>query len=142
MFEKLTRHVTVANAVAFGALFVALGTTALGGTGSGDAKASKSTVWAVVSDNGKLVRGSGVVSTHHLFTNFGVQGSYEVDFNRKVSHCALSATLGRTNAADKDPDPGEIGVAYRNGKPKAMYVKTLDSSGIGADQGFHAIVVC
>ncbi len=98
-------------------------------------------LWAVVGANGSLVRGSRVVSTKHLFTP-GIQGSYQVVFNRNVTKCALIATLGRTNSAPLDPSPGEIGVAYRHGASKGVYVKTLDSNGTEADRSFHLAALC
>ncbi len=69
-------------------------------------------------------------------------GSYQVTFDRDVTSCALLATLGRTDVQNLDPDPGEIGTAYRNGNPDAVYVKTRDSTGTSADASFHLAVFC
>ena len=63
-------------------------------------------------------------------------------FNRRVTDCALEATIGRTNSAAFDPAAGEIGVAYRHGDSRAVYVKTRDSSGGERDQSFHLVVLC
>jgi hypothetical protein len=96
----------------------------------------------VVSANGHLVRDKGAVSAKRLFASGGIEGSYQVSFNRNVKRCGLIATIGRTNSANRDPDPGEIGVAYRNGKRKAVYVKTRDSDGLQANRSFHLAVLC
>ena len=56
------------------------------------------------------------MAAKQLFTP-NVRGSYQVKFNRRVTDCALEATIGRTNSAAFDPAAGEIGVAYRTGIP-------------------------
>ena len=104
----------------------------------GDA-ASK--LWAVVDTDGSLVRGSGGATSAQLFKPT-VDGSYEVDFGQDLTDCALIAALGRVDAADLDPAPGDIGVAYRNGNAQATYVKTFDSDGLEADQSFHLGAFC
>jgi hypothetical protein len=98
-------------------------------------------LWAVVGADGTLVRGSpGAVATK-LFAGV-TDGSYQVALGRNLSGCALLANIGRTDSADMDPDPGEIGTAYRNGVPNAVYVKTRDSAGASADRSFHVAVFC
>ncbi len=125
------------------AVFIALGGGAYAASGLPGLRAGKGakSLWAVVSANGNLVRRSRAVSAKHLFTP-DVQGSYQVVFNRKVTNCALIATLGRTNSAPLNPEAGEIGVAYRNKTPKGVYVKTRDSGGSDADRSFHLAVIC
>ena len=136
---NIRRHLTFANTIAAIALFVALGGGAVA------AIQSKSSApkprWAVVDTHGHLVRGSGAVSATQLFTP-NVRGSYQVKFNRRVTDCALEATIGRTNSAAAEPAAGEIGVAYRHGDSRAVYVKTRDSSGAPRDQSFHLVVLC
>jgi hypothetical protein len=100
-----------------------------------------SKLWAVVDTDGSLVRGSGGATSAQLFKPT-VDGAYEVDFGQDVTDCALIAALGRVDAADSNPAPGEIGVAYRNGNAQATFVKTLDSGGSEADQSFHLAVFC
>lgn len=97
--------------------------------------------WAVVGSDGSLVRGSAGATAGQLFKP-DTDGSYEVDFGSDVSQCSLLAGLGRTDAANLDPLPGEIGTAYRNGNPGAVYVKTRDSSGTSADRSFHLAAIC
>ena len=98
-------------------------------------------LWAVVAASGAEVRGSHVTAVTKLFSGV-TAGSYQVTFDRDVASCALLATLGRTDAQNLDPDPGEIGTAYRNGNPDAVYVKTRDSTGTSADASFHLAVFC
>ena len=107
----------------------------------GEAGEPAASYWAVVASDGSLVRGSAGATAGQLFKP-GTDGSYEVDFGSDASQCSLLAGLGRTDAADKDPDSGEIGTAYRNGNPGAVYVKTRDSSGTSADRSFHLAAIC
>ncbi len=137
--NRIRCHLTFANVMATIAVFIVLGGGAFAAIHS---RSSKSHVrWAVVNDNGKLVRGAGAVSAKQLFTP-ATRGSYQVTFNRRVKDCALTATIGRVNSANRDPNPGEIGVAYRHGNSKGVYVKTRDSDGTEADRSFHLAVVC
>jgi hypothetical protein len=137
--HRIRQHLTYANVLATIAVFIALGGGAVAAI---HFKSSRSHPrWAVVNDNGTLVRGSGAVSAKQLFTP-GTRGSYQVTFNRRVKGCALTATIGRVNSASFNPAPGEIGVAYRHGNSKSVYVKTRDSSGSEADRSFHLSVLC
>ena len=137
--RHVRRHITYANVLATIAVFIALGGGAVAAIQSKSAKSHPR--WAVVNAQGDLVRGKGAVSAKQLFTP-GVSGSYQVTFNRRITDCGFSATIGRVNSADRDPDPGEIGVAYRNGNARSVYVKTRDSDGFGADRSFHLSVLC
>jgi hypothetical protein len=117
-------------------------TGAAGSPGAAGAPGQPATaLWAVVDASGALVHGSHVTAAAKLFTGT-VAGAYEVTFDRDVSSCALLATLGRTDAANANPAPGEIGTAYRNGNPAAVFVKTLNSAGVEADGSFHLAVFC
>ncbi|MFN8161695.1 MAG: hypothetical protein U0R52_11705 [Solirubrobacterales bacterium] len=94
--------------IAAAAVFIALGGGAVAATTSG----SRTVRWAVVRADGALARSSsGVVSSTRLFSA-AVRGSYQVNFDSDVRRCGLVATLGRTNSAPMDPEPGEVGVAY------------------------------
>ena len=97
-------------------------------------------LWAVVGSDGSLVRGTPGATAAQLFKP--INGAYEVAFGTDVTECVLIATLGRTDAQDANPDPGEIGTAYRNGDPDAVFVKTYDSTGAAADRSFHLSVLC
>lgn len=117
-------------------------TGATGPTGPAGAPGQSATaLWAVVDVAGGLVHGSHVAATTKLFSGT-VAGAYQVTFDRDVTGCALIATLGRIDSQALNPDAGEIGTAYRNGSPDAVFVKTYDSTGTAADESFHLAVFC
>ncbi|HEY7152052.1 MAG TPA: hypothetical protein VH391_10260 [Solirubrobacterales bacterium] len=136
---RIRNHLTYANLMATIAVFIALGGGAIAAIHLKGSKARPR--WAVVDAHGHLVSDKGAVSAKQLFTP-NVHGSYQVTFNRNVKGCALEATIGRVNSANRDPDPGEIGVAYRNGHANSVYVKTRDSAGAEANRSFHLAVLC
>jgi hypothetical protein len=139
MVERLRGRLTYANVMATIAIFIALGGGAIAATRSKSRRSHPR--WAVVSAHGSLVRGGGAVKAKQLFTP-DTLGSYQVTFNRNVTGCGLIATIGRKNSANRNPTPGEIGVAYRNGSPRSVYVKTLASDGLQANRSFHLAVLC
>jgi hypothetical protein len=115
---------------------------AAGPTGPAGAPGQSATaLWAVVAIGGALVHGSHVTAVTKLFSGT-FAGAYQVTFDRDVTSCALLATLGRTDDQPVDPNPGEIGTAYRNGNADAVFVKTYDSAGAAADASFHLAVFC
>lgn len=69
-------------------------------------------------------------------------GSYEVDFNRDVSRCAYSATLGQPTAGFLGPATGFVGVEPRYGVPDGVFVQTSDSTAMGANESFYLEVFC
>jgi hypothetical protein len=80
------------------------GATGLQGP-KGEAGAPATNLFAVVSSDGKLIRGSGVTSTSQGETKEGV---YRVVFNRDVSACAFIATPAidaETNGDSTFPNP-------------------------------------
>jgi hypothetical protein len=97
-------------------------------------------LWAVVNSDGTLARGSGVVSVSKVDYD-GTIGSYEVIFNRDVSGCAYSGTLGGTNP-DGEFSFGEITVHPRNNNVNGVFIFTLDDSGTRADRYFQVAVIC
>lgn len=102
-----------------------------------DSSAFARPLFAVVNGDGSLARGAGVVSS----TAFGgVPGTYQVNFNRTVSTCAYTATIG--NAGAGNPSHGTIVTALRAGTTDAVFVETRDSAGALADRGFHLQVSC
>ena len=96
------------------------------------------TLWAVVSNKGALVRGgSATVSATALLE----PGAFEVVFDRNVSNCAYIATLGSTEAGSTFP--GMIAVATRLGNPDAVFVETFGEKGKSAlSESFHLAVFC
>lgn len=63
-----------------------------------------------------------------------------VVFNQEVSSCSFQASLGSVDS--QNPAVSDVGVALRDGNPDAVYVRTTNQKGIGADEGFHLEVVC
>ena len=97
--------------------------------------------WAVVSATGHLVRGSGAVNAFILKKHGkAYAGDYQVTFTTRVSGCSYEASVG--NTASGVPPLGDIGVATRGGNPNAVYVRTVNLKGFGADEAFHLEVLC
>lgn len=80
------------------------------------------TLWAVVTADGTLARGSNVVSTG---TTAG--GGYEVIFNRDVIACAYTATAN--SATGGVPATRFSGVASRNAAANGVHVRMWDAAG-------------
>jgi hypothetical protein len=97
------------------------------------------TGWAVVRVDGSLARGSGAVSSQQL----GVDGEYEVVFNRDVSGCAYVATAGEAGSFPPD-DAITFGVAGREGNPNAVFLIEYDAvlARDSYSSGFHLVVHC
>jgi hypothetical protein len=102
-------------------------TGAKGSTGSkgengikGETGLAATTLWAVVEEKGTLARGgSGTVSDTVVASNPS-KAWYEVLFNRNVSECAYSATIGFTDGL-----PAEVAVAASQVNPDAVLVETF-----------------
>lgn len=94
------------------------------------------TYFAVVANDGKLVRGLDVSSSQTLGTGF-----YEVIFKHDVTACAFVATLGTTNSLGTEPT-GQITVAGRYANNNGVFIATTDSNGISANRNFHLVVTC
>jgi len=92
--------------------------------------------FAVVGSDGVLDRGAGVTGASRLGT-----GSYQVAFDRDVSSCAWTATIG-TTAVGTVPSPGGITVVRDASDPHAVVVTTIDRHGALADSAFHMAVNC
>jgi hypothetical protein len=116
----------------------------------GDPGTPATALWAVVNADGTLARGSGVVSTAKLEIMAIVpdvgplamgDGSYEVIFERDVTACAYTATLGTAEFGDT-PLRGQIEVARRFMHADGVFVATSDDAGTDHDGGFHLAVFC
>jgi hypothetical protein len=93
----------------------------------------------VVNRDGSLARGRGAVSAAQL----GVDGEYEVLFDRDVSGCTYVASGGEATTFPPD-DAVVFTVAPREGNPNAVFVLEWDGI-LGIDSyssGFHLVVVC
>jgi hypothetical protein len=94
------------------------------------------TSWAVVNTNGNLVRDFGVNAAARV----GL-GLYRVIFNRNVTGCAYTATIGLAGRAGNPPS-GEISVSGIHNNPNGVLVATYTSTGANADRPFHLAVHC
>ena len=134
---------------------VAVGLTAFGGGTAGAAKSSANTSrsgastsasispsatvgdrYAVVDAAGTINRGKGVVSATNLAT-----GQYEVIFNRNITKCAFTATVG-SSAFSGIETTGEITTVGRVGTLNGVFLTTSDSTGAFSNRGFHLLVSC
>jgi hypothetical protein len=92
-------------------------------------------LWAVVTSNGTLIRGSSGTSASELAT-----GQYLVGLNRDVSGCAYSATIGSTSTGTAH---GSIDVASFSLSANGVTVDTFAPGGVTATpEPFHLMVVC
>jgi hypothetical protein len=92
------------------------------------------TPWAVVDFDGTLARGFHVTSTSRVGA-----GDYRVFFDRDVSDCAYTATIG-------DPDfyvfAGEISAARLFNNPNGVRVVAISNTEMLVDRPFHLAVHC
>lgn len=101
--------------------------------------AAPTPLWAVVNVDGTLARGSGAVSS---FAS-GVDGEYQVTFDRDVSQCAYVAGSGSADDFPAD-DALTFGVNIATGDPNSVWIIEYDAI-LGYDSysyGFHLIVQC
>lgn len=94
--------------------------------------------WAVVNRNATLARGKGAIAVTRGDT---ATGSYIVVFNKDVTRCLWTATIGLSGTVGVE-QPGEITTVRRFNNPRAVYVTTHNSSGVEADRSFHLFVGC
>ncbi len=92
-------------------------------------------IWAVVDQNGTLVRGSAAVNA----SNQSV-GNYLVYFNQDVQNCSFFGTVGTTSFGQAEP--GYITVAGAAINQNAVWVSTYNDSGANVAQAFHLSVEC
>ena len=92
-------------------------------------------LFAVVSDDGQLVRGQEATSAERLGT-----GLYHVNFNRNLSQCSW---VGQIGSGDATPVIyGEMSIFLQTGNPNGLFVQTASSGGVLADRHFHLMVHC
>jgi hypothetical protein len=120
-------------------ILTAILTVTLSSTSGAARSTTAATLTAVVNVDGSLARGRGAVSSSQL----GVDGQYEVVFNRDVSNCAYVVSGGEATTLPPD-DAVVFTVAPRDGNPNAVFVQEWDGV-LGRDSyssGFHLMVVC
>lgn len=88
-------------------------------------------LWAEVSSNGTLLKGSGTVSANALTT-----GTYQVIFNQSVKACTYQATLA------EEEEFGFVIVEPRGGNEAGVYVETTNTAATDANKRFDLAVFC
>jgi hypothetical protein len=118
-----------------GACSAASAIRAVGGGGTVTCQSVGTTVlWAVVTANGTIARSSGPVTVTHS------TGTYVLVFNRSVTNCAYSATVG---PAGTGIVKGDANVASLSGGADGVLVETFAPGGTtSANLPFHLIVAC
>jgi hypothetical protein len=105
----------------------------------GPAGASATALFAVVDENGVLLKGSGVTAVQRT-----TLGRYLVTFNRTVTDCAAIAGAGTRGTLDTDAiTPGLLSTSP-SGNQVALIAKKYEFSGHlqPEDVGFHLAVFC
>ena len=101
-----------------------------------DPAVAKQDRWAVINADGSIARGKGVVSATNLST-----GNYEVIFNKPVTPCLMSATIGLSGSSGTEL-PGFITTVGRVTDVNGVFVTTDDTAGASANRGFHLYIGC
>jgi hypothetical protein len=92
-------------------------------------------MWAVVDNNGTLIRNKGVASALKIGT-----GIYQVVFNQDVTNCSYQATVGGVGTSNTT---GQATVSQRSNVNAAVEVWTLNAAGTTfSDRPFHVAVFC
>ena len=102
---------------------------------AGPAGASATALWAVVDQNGTLIRNKGVASAQKLGT-----GDYQVVFNQDVTGCSYQATVGSPGTIQA---VGYAAVLQRINVAAGVEIRTVNATATAfADQPFHLAVFC
>jgi len=91
-------------------------------------------LWAVVGDDGTLLRGSGAMDA------FFSGNSYSVTFDTDVSACAYIATVGKVNSAYNPPD--EILAAHVSGRSGGSVFVGVSVNNSAVARAFSLVVLC
>jgi hypothetical protein len=103
----------------------------------------KTKLYAVVATTdttATLARGHNVVSVAKLSGPGG--GTYEVIFNRTVSGCAYTASVGTTTQGGSISTPVAITTATRAGNANGVFIFIHHTNGSTIDEPFHLTVKC
>ena len=93
--------------------------------------------FAVVNENGQLVRGRDISSVART-----AEGRYQVIFNADVRGCAYFATIGSETAAGP-PQNSQISVSSLGSNVNGVAVRTENGNNSSeANRPFHLIVMC
>jgi hypothetical protein len=94
--------------------------------------------WAVLTDEGVLVRSSGGVVASRI--NGGDLGRYQIDFNRDITLCAWSATVGSVTTGTAQGQAGTGLLAATNDTVRVNVVNS--STGDPVNRPIHVVVTC
>lgn len=104
-----------------------------GATGpAGPAGPPAAKYFAALNAAGAIVRGNATTGGHGSSA-----GTYSVGFAQSVSACAVSATLGSTDATAVPP--GRVTTSEENGQ---VVVRTFDQAGTPLDLPFQLLLAC
>jgi hypothetical protein len=92
---------------------------------------------AVINADGTIARGKGVVSVTHT----AGAGSYIVFFNKDVTNCVFTATIGLSGSSGTSAR-GFITTVGAAAGADGVFVTTDDTAGNPAERGFHLYVGC
>jgi hypothetical protein len=93
-------------------------------------------VFAAINADGTKLRGKAVASTAHLST-----GTYDIRFNRNISTCAWTATVG-IGSFGGSTGPAIVTATGRAGTNNGLFVNTYNTAGTLTDEAFLVVVVC
>lgn len=93
--------------------------------------------FAVLTDEGVLVRSSGGVVASRI--TGGDPGRYQIDFNRDVTQCSWTATVGAVTTGTAQ---GQAGTGLLAATVDTVRVNTVTSDGAPANRPIHVVVVC
>jgi hypothetical protein len=93
-------------------------------------------VFAVVNADGTKLRGKAVASVARIGT-----GTYDVRFNRNISTCAWTGTVG-LGGFGGSTGPAMISASGRAGTNNGLFVTTFNGSAVATDLPFQVVVVC
>lgn len=109
--------------------------------GSGAPVVRGATLFAVVTRDGSLARGSGVRRSGRV-RGCSVPGTcYEVIFKLNIRHCAYIATIGEAQHFGIE-ESGEVTTVGRVDDVRGVFLTTSDSAGDRTPRGFHLAVHC
>jgi hypothetical protein len=93
--------------------------------------------FAVLTDEGVLVRSSGGVVGSRILG--GDPGRYQIDFNRDVTQCAWTATVGAVTVGTSG---GLATTGLLTATTDTVRVNTVTNAGDAANRPIHVLVVC
>lgn len=108
-----------------------------------DFKLGQLPMWAVVSGDGRIVRGYGASGIS--LNEAGGNEQYQVRFKKNVSRCSYQATVGNIGGINQNQAArnAQITVAGLNNAPDVVVVNTFTSNGATLIRSsFHLAVFC